>query len=131
RLVVADVEDAALERAVDELGRETDVVGVRTDVSDRESVMQLAREVDEHFGGPDIVFLNAGVGVAGPLAEATHDDWAWLIGVNLWGPIHGVEAFLPRMVASGEEGHVVFTSSFAGLAPNIGAGPYCVTKYGV
>ena len=63
--------------------------------------------------------------------EMTHDDWRWMIDVDLWGPIHGVEAFLPRMVEQGEGGHVLFTASFAGLVPNVGLGPYCVAKYGV
>ena len=61
----------------------------------------------------------------------THDDWRWIIDVDLWGPIHGVEAFVPRMVEQGEGGHVLFTASFAGLVPNVGLGPYCVAKYGV
>jgi NAD(P)-dependent dehydrogenase (short-subunit alcohol dehydrogenase family) len=61
----------------------------------------------------------------------THDDWRWVIDVDLWGPIHGVEAFLPRLREQGQGGHMLFTSSFAGLVPNIGLGPYCVAKYGV
>ncbi len=66
-----------------------------------------------------------------PIAETSHDDWRFVIDVDLWGPIHGVEAFLPRLIAQGEDGHIVFTSSFAGLIPNVGLGPYCVAKYGV
>ena len=61
----------------------------------------------------------------------SHDDWRWVIDVDLWGPIHGVEAFLPHLRASGEPGHLLFTASFAGLVPNVGLGPYCVAKYGV
>jgi short-subunit dehydrogenase len=76
------------------------------------------------------VFLNAGVATTGPTSNVTHDDWTWLMSVNLWGPIHGVEAFLPRMIEGGG-GHLMFTASFAGLVPNAGLGPYCVTKYGV
>jgi len=131
RLVLADIEEPALEQVTDELGRVTDVVGIPTDVSDKAAVDHVAAVCDDRFGGVDIVYLNAGVGTSGPTVEATHDDWRWVIGVNLWGPIHGVEAFLPRLVASGHGGHLLFTSSFAGLAPNVGAGPYCVTKYGV
>ena len=78
-----------------------------------------------------IVFNNAGIAVGGPVLDMTHDDWRWVIDVDLWGPIHGVEAFLPRLVAQGEGGHVLFTASFAGLVPNRGLGPYCVAKYGV
>jgi NAD(P)-dependent dehydrogenase (short-subunit alcohol dehydrogenase family) len=131
RLVIADIEEAALGGVVAELAASTEVLGVPTDVADRAAVDHLAELTDERFGGADIVFLNAGVGTSGPILKVTHDDWRWVIGVNLWGPIHGVEAFLPRLVASEGESHLLFTSSFAGLVPNVGAGPYCVTKYGV
>lgn len=131
RLVLADVEEPALDRAVRDLSSSTEVAGVPTDVADKDAVDRLAAHVDERFGGADIVYLNAGVGTSGPVVDATHDDWRWVIGVNLWGPVHGVEAFLPRLVSSGRESHLLFTASFAGLAPNVGAGPYCVTKYGV
>jgi NAD(P)-dependent dehydrogenase (short-subunit alcohol dehydrogenase family) len=130
KLVLADVEVPVLEKVVAELQDRTEVLGVPTDVSDKAAVDELARVTDEHFGGADIVHLNAGVGTSGPMVETTHEDWRWLIGVNLWGPINGIEAFVPRLVARGS-GHVLFTSSFAGLAANVGAGPYCVTKYGV
>jgi NAD(P)-dependent dehydrogenase (short-subunit alcohol dehydrogenase family) len=78
-----------------------------------------------------MVFNNAGVAVGGPVADMTHDDWVWTLQVDLWGPIHGVEAFLPRMRDAGNGGHLLFTASFAGLVPNVGLGPYCVAKYGV
>jgi NAD(P)-dependent dehydrogenase (short-subunit alcohol dehydrogenase family) len=129
RLVLADIEEAALTRAASELSRITEVLPVVTDVSNKHSVDALATRTDEHFGGADVVFLNAGVGTNAPILETSHADWEWVIGVDLWGPIHGVEAFLPRMVSSGRAGHLLFTASFAGLAPNVGAGPYCVAKY--
>ena len=69
--------------------------------------------------------------VSGPIAEATHNDWEWLMQVNLWGPIHGVETFVPRMIKQDQGGHIVSTASFAGLVANDGLGIYCVTKYGV
>jgi NAD(P)-dependent dehydrogenase (short-subunit alcohol dehydrogenase family) len=125
QLVLADVEDAPLAAAANEL----DALGVQCDVSVRADVDRLADAAFEHHGAVHIVFNNAGVAVAGPTVEMSHADWEWLMAVNLWGPIHGVEAFLPRMVAQGTEGHVLFTASFAGLTPN-GLGPY-VTKYGV
>jgi NAD(P)-dependent dehydrogenase (short-subunit alcohol dehydrogenase family) len=78
-----------------------------------------------------IVFNNAGVAVSGPISVMDHEDWRWVIDVDLWGPIHGVEAFLPRLIEQRQGGHMLFTSSFAGLVPNIGLGPYCVAKYGV
>ncbi len=126
-LVLADVEDGPLAVAAKEL----DALGVHCDVSVRADVDRLADAAYERHGAAHILFNNAGVAVAGPTVEMSHADWEWLMAVNLWGPIHGVEAFLPRMVAQGTEGHVLFTASFAGLTPNIGLGPYCVTKYGV
>jgi len=94
-------------------------------------VQALADRTWERVGGCHVLFNNAGVAVAGPIAEMTHQDWDWLMQVNLWGPIHGVEAFVPRMIAQDEGGHVLATASFAGLVANDGLGVYCVTKYGV
>lgn len=132
RLVLADVEPEALDTAVAGLaGEGADVIGVPTDVADLEAVQALADATWDRFGGAHIVFNNAGVAVAGPIAEMTHADWKWTIDVDLWGPIHGVEAFLPRMIEQGQGGHIVNTASFAGLVPNDGLGVYCVAKYGV
>jgi NAD(P)-dependent dehydrogenase (short-subunit alcohol dehydrogenase family) len=132
RLVLADVEDAALERALRQLREEgAEAIGVRTDVGDKAQVDALAEQSWSRYGRVDIVFNNAGVATSGPTQDASHADWEWSIRVNLWGPIHGVEAFVPRMVAQKEGGHVLFTSSFAGFVPNRNLGPYCVTKFGV
>ncbi|HWS74282.1 MAG TPA: SDR family NAD(P)-dependent oxidoreductase [Quisquiliibacterium sp.] len=132
RLVLADVEEAALRKAVAGLReRGAQAIGVRTDVGDRNSVMDLAERAWREFGAVHIVFNNAGVAVGGPTQDATHADWEWSVRVNLWGPIHGVEAFVPRMVEQKAGGHVLFTASFAGLVPNRNLGPYCVTKFGV
>jgi NAD(P)-dependent dehydrogenase (short-subunit alcohol dehydrogenase family) len=132
RLVLADVEAEALDRAVSGLGAEGfEAVPVVCDVSDLASVQALADQAFDTMGAVHVVFNNAGVAVGGPVAEMTHDDWRWIIDVDLWGPIHGVEAFLPRMIDQGEGGHLLFTASFAGLVPNEGLGPYCVAKYGV
>src|SRR5207248_1847037 len=78
-----------------------------------------------------VAFINGAVAVGGAVADMAHADWVWTLGVDLWGPIHGVEAFLPRMRSAGAGGHLLFTASFAGLVPNVGLGPYCVAKYGV
>jgi NAD(P)-dependent dehydrogenase (short-subunit alcohol dehydrogenase family) len=130
RLVLADVEAGRLDAAVGGLAGDTEVIGVVTDVARKESVDALADATYERFGRADVVFNNAGIAVGGPVADMTHEDWRWVIDVDLWGPIHGVEAFLPRMRAAGR-GHLLFTASFAGLVPNVGLGPYCVAKYGV
>lgn len=132
RLVLADVEESALKAAVDGLRAQgAQAIGVRTDVGERAAVFALADEAFEEFGAVHVVFNNAGVAVGGPTQDASHADWEWSMRVNLWGPIHGVEAFVPRMVEQRQGGHVLFTASFAGLVPNRNLGPYCVTKFGV
>ena len=132
RMVLADMDEEPLASAVDHLRTAgVEAHGVICDVSDRDSVESLAEQAFALLGAVHIVFNNAGVAVSGPVAEMSHDDWRWVIDVDLWGPIHGVEAFLPRLLAQGEGGHLAFTASFAGLVPNVGLGPYCVAKYGV
>jgi len=132
RVVVADVEEPALETAVATLRTEgIDAHGVPCDVTRLDQVAHLADEAFALLGGVHIVFNNAGIALSGPIAELTHDDWRWVIDVDLWGPIHGVEVFLPRLLEQGDGGHLLFTSSFAGLVPNVGLGAYCVAKYGV
>ena len=133
KVVLADVEAEALEKAAAEVastGAET--LAVRTDVSERSSVDALAAAVDERFGGPPHVLCNnAGVsGGMGALWETTERDWSWVMGVNLMGVVHGIQAFVPGMVARGEPGHVVNTSSVLGLATG-GGSIYGVTKHAV
>ncbi|MGH9056698.1 MAG: SDR family NAD(P)-dependent oxidoreductase [Acidimicrobiales bacterium] len=132
QVVLADIEGGALDEAVARLGAGgIDAHGVRCDVTVLHDVQALAARAFDLLGRVHVVFHNAGVAVAGPVAEMTHDEWRWVIDVDLWGPIHGVEAFLPPLIEQGEGGHMVFTSSFAGLVPNVGLGPYTVAKYGV
>jgi NAD(P)-dependent dehydrogenase (short-subunit alcohol dehydrogenase family) len=132
RVVIADVRPGALDVTVDEL-REAgvDAHGVVCDVSKKEDVMELADRSFELLGKVHLVFHNAGVGIGGPLLSVTDEDWELAINVDLWPAIYGVQAFTQRMVAQDEDGHVLFTSSFAGLVANDGLGPYCVAKYGV
>jgi NAD(P)-dependent dehydrogenase (short-subunit alcohol dehydrogenase family) len=132
KLVLADIEDKALEQAAATLCSEgAEAIGVHTDVGDRASVERLADTAWARFGGADIVFNNAGIAAAGPTHLASHADWEWTMRVNVWGPIHGIEAFVPRMIAQGRGGHMLFTASFAGLVPNSGLGPYCMSKFAV
>jgi NAD(P)-dependent dehydrogenase (short-subunit alcohol dehydrogenase family) len=132
RVVLADIDQSALDGAVAQLGEEgVDAHGVVCDVRKLDDVERLADEAFRLLGAVHVVFNNAGIAYAGPIAQTTHDDWRFVIDVDLWGPIHGVEAFLPRLIEQGEDSHIVFTSSFAGLIPNVGLGPYCVAKYGV
>ena len=132
KVVLADIEQGALDRAVADLRADgAEAHGVICDVRSLEAVEALADAAFDALGQVHIVFNNAGIAVGGPILEMTHDDWRWTIDVDLWGPIHGVEAFLPRIVDQGDGGHILFTASFAGLVPNSGLGPYCVAKYGV
>ena len=132
RLVLADIEQGALDEAAHELSRHgADVIGVKTDVGELGDIRALADQTFSHFGAAHVVFNNAGVAVFGPIQEMTHADWEWVIKVDLWGVIHGVETFLPRMIEQNQGGHIVNTASFAGLVPNQGLGVYCVAKYGV
>lgn len=128
-VVLADVEAGA---AVDELRADgVDAHGAGCDVRRLDEVQRLADTAFQVLPTVDIVFNNAGVAVGGPITDMTHDEWRWVLDVDLWGPIHGVEAFVPRLIEQGQGGHVLFTASFAGLVPNVGLGPYCVAKYGV
>jgi NAD(P)-dependent dehydrogenase (short-subunit alcohol dehydrogenase family) len=133
RVVLADVEAGALERvdaSLSAAGSETLVVP--TDVSDAESVARLARATLDRFGRVDVVCNNAGVSTFNLLADQTLEDWRWVIGVNLWGVVHGVQTFLPILRAQGTPAHIVNTASVAGLWSGIPfIGPYAVSKVGV
>jgi NAD(P)-dependent dehydrogenase (short-subunit alcohol dehydrogenase family) len=132
RVMLSDIDRSALDNAVATLRADgADAHGVVCDVRKLDDVGHLADEAFRVFGDVHVVFNNAGIAYAGPIVETSHDDWRFVIDVDLWGPIHGVEAFLPRLIAQGPQSHIVFTSSFAGLIPNVGLGPYCVAKYGV
>ena len=132
QVMLGDIDQSALDDAVATLRADgVDAHGVICDVRKLDDVGHLADEAFRVFRDVHVVFNNAGIAYAGPIAQTSHDDWRFVIDVDLWGPIHGVEAFLPRLIAQGGESHIVFTSSFAGLIPNVGLGPYCVAKYGV
>ncbi len=119
KVVIADIEQGALDTALAELKGQGEVSGVVTDVSSAESVEALADRVFDKYSACHLLFNNAGV--AAPSAnvwETTVNDWKWVHGVNVMGVIHGIQAFVPRMIESGEEGHVVNTSSGdGGISP--------------
>lgn len=132
KVVLADIEEASLATAETELKtRGGTVLGVRMDVSQRGDVELLARRALDEFGQVHLLFNNAGVGAGGTAWEATWNDWEWVIGVNLWGVIHGVKVFTPLMLEQNTECHIVNTSSTAGLVVGGGMAPYSVTKHGV
>ena len=127
RVVIADIEQAVLDRTAAELG----VVGVRVDVSSIDSVQALADEVMRRFGTVHVVCNNAGVGSVARIADMSLSDWEWILGVNLWGVIHGVKVFLPLLKANPDGGHIVNTASMGGLSSMATLGGYSVSKFGV
>jgi NAD(P)-dependent dehydrogenase (short-subunit alcohol dehydrogenase family) len=131
RLVLADIEEGPLQQTVDDLtGAGAEAIGVRTDVADRASVEALRDRALDRFGAVHLVHNNAGIGLGGPIWEVTEEDWRWILGVNLWGVIHGVATFTPLLLEQGE-GHIVNTASIAGLIVAPFLGPYNATKQAV
>ncbi len=133
-LVLADIEKGALERAVGSLGEGPgSVTGVVTDVSDFGSVDALADTVFDAHGACHVLLNNAGVGApSANVWDTTPNDWRWVLGVNVLGVAHGIQAFVPRMIASGAPGHVVNTSSGDGaITPMPGASVYAASKAAV
>lgn len=131
-VVVADVEQSALDEtlsAVLESGGHA--VGRIVDVSSADAVTELADETFAEFGGVNVLCNNAGVFMLGRQWQLTQDDWRWVLGVDLWGVINGIQAFLPRMMDSGQDGHIVNTASSAGFWAIGTHAPYCVSKAGV
>lgn len=132
RLVLADIDDKALT----EVGNRLDAGGtavqtLRTDVSKQSQIEALADLAFERFGQVNVLCNNAGVAVVGSAWERSARDWEWAINVNLWSVVHGLRAFVPRMLEQGLPGHIVNTSSVAGLlCPPLSA-PYVATKHAV
>jgi NAD(P)-dependent dehydrogenase (short-subunit alcohol dehydrogenase family) len=131
KLVLADIEEGPLKETDAALGAAgAQVLSVVTDVSVGSSVENLRDKALERFGAVHLVHNNAGVAVGGPLWTVSEADWTWVLGVNLWGVIHGIRAFVPVLLDQGE-GHVVNTASLAGLTSPAMLGPYNVTKHSV
>ncbi|HKY68536.1 MAG TPA: SDR family NAD(P)-dependent oxidoreductase [Acidimicrobiales bacterium] len=134
RLVVADIEKGALDATVGELrDAGAEAIGVVTDVTAHDQVEALADAAYHEYGVVHVLCNNAGVGPpGGKVWESTPNDWAWTFGVNVFGVAHGVQAFVPRMLAGGDEGVVVNTSSPDGpIAPMPQASVYAATKCAV
>jgi NAD(P)-dependent dehydrogenase (short-subunit alcohol dehydrogenase family) len=132
-LVLADVEQTALDPAVAELtATGIEVIGTNCDVSDLEQIRSLDALARKRFGNVHLLCNNAGVGSGGMISEPDDFDmWEWVINVNLWGVIYGCKVFLPSMLEHGEGAHIVNTASMAGHASAPLMGPYNVSKYGV
>ena len=133
QVVMADIEESALEAAVEDLEQQQHrVVGIPADVLIQESVEELFSRSRETFGNIHILCNNAGIGASSgnkAIWEVEKADWTWTLGVNFYGALYGIQTFLPHMIEHGEEGHVVTTASLAGLMS--GAGTYGVSKHAV
>ncbi|SCV01262.1 conserved hypothetical protein [Cupriavidus necator] len=137
KLVLADVQEDALDATVAEFkARNVPVIGLRTDVSRADQVQALADAAIEAFGQVNLLFNNAGVGAGGLIWENSEKDWEWVLGVNLYGVVHGVRIFTPLMLAAAEkdpayQGHIVNTASMAGLLSPPAMGVYNASKHAV
>ena len=130
QLVLADVEAPALEDTVTEVrALGADVIGVRTDVSRAEDVEALADTAFDRFGAVHLLCNNAGVFQAGVVWQRTQADWDWVMGVNVWGILHAIRTFVPRMLDQDGDAHIVNTASMAGLISVAYSGPYVVSKF--
>lgn len=132
RCVLADVDAGALDRVVGELRRGgAAAIGVRTDVASAADVQALAERTVSEYGAVHLLCNNAGVGVGSDFAKIPLDVWEWVLGVDLWGVIHGCRTFLPLLLEQ-DEGHIVNTSSMAALNGHpLGQAPYTTAKFGV
>jgi NAD(P)-dependent dehydrogenase (short-subunit alcohol dehydrogenase family) len=132
KVVIADLLRKHLEEVAGELGGNRNVHLILLDVADRPAMARAAEETVRVFGKVHVLCNNAGVSQRNPIDEATYDDWDYVVSVNLGGTINGLVAFLPRMKAHGEGGHVVNTSSMAGMIPVPAfAGIYAATKFAI
>ncbi|WP_396441684.1 SDR family oxidoreductase [Limnohabitans sp.] len=136
-LVLVDVQQDALDKAAAEMTAQgVQVLARKVDVSNAQAMEQLASDVKARFGAPHFVFNNAGVGAGGLVWENSVADWEWVLGVNLWGVVHGVRLFTPMMLEAAKadpayRGHIVNTASMAGLLTPPNMGIYNVSKHAV
>ena len=130
-VIIGDVEEAALEIAISELrSEEILATGIVVDVSDLDSVRSFRDQIFSEFSPPYILCLNAGVGAGGSISESSVLDWEWVLGVNLWGVIYGLNTFLPFM-EDNNNGHIIITSSIAGHLSYPNMGVYNASKHAV
>jgi len=130
RVHLVDIDGARLKAAADRLYG-FQITTHLVDCRDGQKVMQLAEEIYRQDGRVDILHNNAGVCCGGPVHEISLEDWRWSVDVNLWGTIHGIRAFVPRMIEQGGPAHIINTASMAGLVGLPYVAPYCATKFAV
>ena len=129
KLVLADIEQTVLDGSVQRLQEAGhDVIGVRCDVGQYEQVEALQKAALDRFGRVHVLVNNAGVSITGPIFRMSLDDWRWVYDVNVWGIIHGIKAFVPALMETDEEAHVINVASLASFVGTGDHAPYCSSK---
>lgn len=131
KVVIADIRQDSLDRAMAHFKNAPGVHAIRLDVTDREAFARAADETERVFGKVHIVCNNAGINLFVPIEECTYNDWDWLMGVNFGGVVNGIHTFVPRLRKHGEGGHIVNTASMAAFLPSAAAGIYTASKFAV
>jgi NAD(P)-dependent dehydrogenase (short-subunit alcohol dehydrogenase family) len=129
-VAIADIRQESIDAALKSLPRQK-VIGVKVDVSSRNDLARAADEVEARFGTVTLLFNNAGINLFQTIEDSSYDDWDWVMGVNLHGPINGVMTFVPRMIRAGNGGYVVNTASMAAFLAAGVPGIYNTTKFAV
>jgi NAD(P)-dependent dehydrogenase (short-subunit alcohol dehydrogenase family) len=127
-VVIADLRRDHIDTALEQLGGSDRVRAIELDVTDRDGFARAADETESVFGNVHVLCNNAGMGLIGPIELARYDDWDWGLGVMIGGAVNGIQTFLPRMLAHGEGGHIVNTSSMAGVIPIPNSAIYSTAK---
>jgi len=132
KVMIGDIEQGPMDRAVAELNEAGgNAAGVKLDVTQLESVREAGIATVETFGKVHVICNNAGIGVGGQCESASMRNWKWVMDVNMWGVVHGLQTFVPLILSHGEGGHVVNTASMAGMFGLRDAGPYNASKFAV
>jgi NADP-dependent 3-hydroxy acid dehydrogenase YdfG len=131
KVVIADIRQDSLDRAMADFGNDRSIHAVRLDVTDREAFARAADEAEKVFGKVHILCNNAGINLFVPIEECTYNDWDWVMGVNFGGVVNGIQTFIPRIRRHGEGGHIVNTASMAAFLPSPNAGIYTASKFAV
>jgi NADP-dependent 3-hydroxy acid dehydrogenase YdfG len=131
KVVLADIRQDSLDRAMASFGNNPNVHAIRLDVTDREAFTRAADETERVFGKVHILCNNAGINLFVPIEDCTYKDYDWVMGVNFGGVVNGIQTFLPRIRKHGEGGHIVNTASMGAFLPSAAAGIYTASKFGV
>jgi NADP-dependent 3-hydroxy acid dehydrogenase YdfG len=131
KVVIADIRQDSLDRAMAHFAKNPNVHAIRLDVTDRDAFARAADETERVFGKVHVLCNNAGINLFVPIEECTYNDWDWVMGVNFGGVVNGIQTFIPRIQKHGEGGHIVNTASMAAFLASAAAGIYTASKYAV